>query len=246
MSTSKGTKTTKTAAKKAAKPASKKTTPAKPKEQPIDPKKVEKLRGELQNKIDEIKNCYSKIGEGKHNQNSSAAEIGRLLMAIENDKLYKYDVDKDNKPIRGMNGFITNNFDFSSNYGIMLKQAAKIEVILDPEHKQDLSFGLLYKLSCYREKPDAVRAIWKNAKGTKNSPTAVELRKAIEKRKKDNPDELKKRGKGRKSWSDFLKSDEATLKAIGYRFVKLEEADRKAMDEGVKKELVAKIKELLG
>ena len=204
----------------------------------IDPEKAK----ELQKKIEEIKGYYSEIEKDDKKKDSSGAKIGRLLMEIESDPDEVY---KDTKT-RSMSGFIKKNFRFTTSYGFMLKEAAKVEKILDPRHEKNLSFSLLQKLNHYSGNPDAVKAIWKSAKGSNAIPTHKDLRKAVAQRKKENPTELKKPSPRKKSWSEFLQSDKATLKAIGYRLVKLENAELQEMDGEVKKDLVAKIQTLLG
>ena len=194
----------------------------------------------LQAAITNINGWYQICKDGEQ----AAAEIGRQLLKIEEEELYTFDTDEKGASITSMAAFIKKNFEFSYNYGVMVKQSAKVERILDHEHKLDLSFSLLRALNRYGDKEEAVKTIWGNAKesGKKSVPTHNGLKQAIKNWEEDHPEDAWKGKAATEDWDKILNSTATTLKAICR---KLATIDPKTIDEGTKGRLIEKIKALL-
>ena len=194
----------------------------------------------LQTAITNINGWYQTCKDGEQ----AAAEIGRQLLKIEEEELYTFDTDENGASITSMAAFIKKNFEFSYNYGVMVKQSAKVERILDHEHKLDLSFSLLRALNRYGDKEEAVKTIWGNAKesGKKSVPTHNGLKQAIKKWEEGHPEDAWQRKANSDDWDKVLNSAETTLKVICR---KLATADPQTIDEDIKNRLIEKIKALL-
>ena len=200
---------------------------------------VQKIQ-QVNDLIKEIQSNYQDLMDGEQKTDNASREIGKRLLRIEREELYKIAKDKDGKAITTMSKFIKVNFTFSSQNGVMLKQSARVQEILGLD--DTVSFRLLRSLNRYTAKPEAMKTIWKNATKDTNKPNKKQLDSAIAEWEKDNPEYAYHTGKKENSLDDVLNNKDLTLKEIGSALTKL---DLTNISKETADNLIEKIKELL-
>ena len=194
--------------------------------------------------IKEIQSSHTALIEGEQKSDTASREIGKNLLKIEREELYKLCKDKNGKAISTMAKFIKANFSFSYQNGIMLKQSARVQEMLGLDEK--VSFRLLRSLNRYTNNESAMIEIWNDAvKNSQDSiPCSKQLRNSIHAWEQNHPADAFRKTKTMKmsSIEDALKNESVTLKEICSILAKQDLANISSETEN---ELIAKIKELL-
>lgn len=200
---------------------------------------VQKIQ-QVNDLIKEIQSNYQDLMDGEKKTDNASREIGKRLLQIEREELYKIAKDKGGKAITTMSKFIKVNFTFSTQNGVMLKQSARVQEILGLD--DTVSFRLLRSLNRYTAKPEAMKTIWQNATKDTNKPDKKQLDKAIEEWEKDHPEDAYHTGKKENSLDDVLSNKNLTLKEIGSALAKM---DPTTISQETADSLIEKLKKLL-
>lgn len=189
--------------------------------------------------IKEIQTNHNELMKGEQKSDKAAREIGRKLLKIERERLFLSCKDKKGNTTATMAKFIKTNFQFSYQYGVMLKSSALVQEILELNDK--VSFRLLRSLNRYTGKAEAMKEIWKNAVQRSNGvPGRKQLDQSIKEWEKLHPGDGYR--SSRSSLDEILGKKSLTLKEIGSLLTKLDQAD---ISQEAGDILLAKIKDLL-
>jgi len=195
---------------------------------------------ELDQLIQEIRSSHCARMKGEASIDNASREIGQRLLKIEREELYLSAKDKHGETIYSLSKFIKVKFEFSPQNGVMLKQSAIVQEILELD--DTVSFRLLRSLNRYTAKPEAMKTIWQNATKDTNKPNKKQLDKAIEEWEKDHPEDAYHTGKKENSLDDVLNNKDLTLKEIGSALAKM---DPTTISQETADSLIEKLKNLL-